>query len=259
VTIREDPIPVEVDAYVPGRVVRVLPEEGVIIETQGALVQGIFGIGGETHGRIRMAVEAPDALLTEDMINETDAESVLVAGSLMTGEALRKANTLGVKGIVAGGVQDKDLRDFLGYEIGVAITGHEEVATTLVVTEGFGKMSMSQRTFELLRDCEGKEAALNGATQIRAGVIRPEIIVPSEKTPSAKTEEASSIFSSGMQPGMTVRVIADPHFGQVGTIASLPVPLQEVQSESSVRIVEVQLEDGRSVVVPRANVEIIET
>jgi hypothetical protein len=61
-----------------------------------------------------------------------------------------------------------------------------------------------------------------------------------------------------MQPGMTVRVIAEPYFGAIGTIVSLPAELQEVESESSVRILEVELEDGRKAVVPRANVEIIE-
>ena len=59
-----------------------------------------------------------------------------------------------------------------------AITGQEEKGITLVVTEGFGDLAMAERTFELLRGCAGMRASVNGATQIRAGVLRPEIIIP---------------------------------------------------------------------------------
>jgi hypothetical protein len=257
VTIREDPVPVEVKAYIPGRIVDVIGNEGVVVETTASFIQGIFGIGGETHGQIRIAVKSPEDSLTADMLDSSDKGKILVGGAMVTGDALKKAMDIGVRGIVSGGVEDRDLRDLLGYEIGVAITGHEESTVTLIITEGFGKMRMSNKTFELLKSCEGMEAAMNGATQIRAGVIRPEVIVPVEKA-SGELRDDSAVLIKGMQPGMMVRVIAEPYFGAIGTILSLPVELQHVESESAVRILEVQLEDGRKVIVPRANVEIIE-
>jgi hypothetical protein len=257
VTIREDPVPVEVKAYIPGRIVDVIGNEGVVVETTASFIQGIFGIGGETHGQIRIAVKSPEDSLTADMLDSSDKGKILVGGAMATGDALKKAMDIGVRGIVSGGVEDRDLRDLLGYEIGVAITGHEESTVTLIITEGFGKMRMSNKTFELLKSCEGMEAAMNGATQIRAGVIRPEVIVPVEKA-SGELRDDSAVLIKGMQPGMMVRVIAEPYFGAIGTILSLPVELQHVESESAVRILEVQLEDGRKVIVPRANVEIIE-
>ena len=258
VTIREDPVPVEVKAYIPGRIVDVIRSDGVVVETTAAFIQGIFGIGGETHGEIRMAVKSPEDSLTADLLESDDKGKVLIGGAMVTGEALKKAVDIGIRGVVSGGVEDRDLRDLLGYEIGVAITGHEESMVTLIITEGFGKMRMSNKTFELLRSCEGMEAALNGATQIRAGVIRPEIIVPRDRVSAGESREDRVTFSKGMQPGMMVRVIAEPFFGAIGNILSLPIELQDVESESAVRILEVQLEDGRKVVVPRANVEIIE-
>jgi len=258
VTIREDPVPIEVKAYIPGRIVGVIQSEGVVVETAAAFIQGIFGIGGETHGQIRMAVKSPENSLTADLLESSDKGKVLIGGAMVTGEALKKAVDIGVRGIVSGGVEDRDLKDLLGYEIGVAITGHEESVVTVVITEGFGKMRISNKTFELLRSCEGMEAALNGATQIRAGVIRPEIIVPRDSVSTGELRDDRASFSKGMQPGMMVRIIAEPFFGAIGTILSLPVELQDVESESAVRILEVQLEDRRKVVIPRANVEIIE-
>ncbi|MFB0543657.1 MAG: hypothetical protein ACETVR_02635, partial [Candidatus Bathyarchaeia archaeon] len=176
-------------------------------------------------------------------------------GSLVTLEALKKAVEVGVSGIVAGGVRHLDLKEFLGRDLGVAITGEEELGLTLIITEGFGKMTMSDRAFNLLRAFDGYMVHINGTTQIRAGVMRPEIIIPHEKAYKDKSTEE---LSAGMVPGTPVRIIREPYFGGIGKVVSLPVELQQVETESLVRVVEVELEDGRRVIVPRANVEIIE-
>jgi len=262
VVIREPPIPVEVKAYIPGTVVNVFPEEGVTIETPAAFVQGILGIGGETEGKLQMVAESPEDALTADLINSDHKGKILISGSLVTGDALHKAVKTGVRGIIVGGINDKDLVDFLGYEIGVAITGHEDVGITLILTEGFGKMRMSKRTFALLKSFEGKQASISGATQIRAGVIRPEIIVPLEGREIKKVKEEEEIPSKGLEPGTRIRVIREPYFGALGHVVSLPVELQKVETESHVRVLEAILETqphgAKPVVIPRANVEIIE-
>ena len=58
--------------------------------------------------------------------------------------------------------------------------------------------------------------------------------------------------------GTLIRIIREPYFGAIGKVLSLPVELQKLEQESSVRVLEAELEDGRTVTVPRANVEIIE-
>jgi len=255
IILRGKPIPVEIDSYIPGKVVDILPREGVVVETNAAFIQGIFGIGGESQGRIRMTVGSPSEELNEDLVRPEDKGAVLVGGSMVTIEALKKAVGIGVSCIVVGGIRHGDLISFTGEEIGVAITGHEEVGITLIITEGFGKMTMSQRTFDLLRSFEGYNASVNGATQIRAGVLRPEIIIPYEK---GKTQESEEELTAGMVPGTPVRIIRQPYFGAIGNVVNLLVELQQVHSESYVRVLDVELEDGRIVMVPRANVEIIE-
>jgi len=147
------------------------------------------------------------------------------------------------------------LIEILGYEIGVAITGHEEIGTTIVITEGFGEMNMSPRTFELLKEFEGYRIAINGATQIRAGVMRPEVIIPhDEVNPDDDDEE----ITGGMTAGTPVRLIREPYFGLLGKVVNLIVDLQTLESGSKVRAVEIQLTTGENVVVPRANVELLE-
>ncbi|MCX6654408.1 MAG: hypothetical protein NTY03_04720, partial [Candidatus Bathyarchaeota archaeon] len=95
----------------------------------------------------------------------------------------------------------------------------------------------------------------SGVTQIRAGVIRPEVIIPHEDLDGEVSEEE---ISGGMKHGTPVRVIREPYFGSIGKIVGLPPELYISETESKVRIAEVEV-DGRVVKVPRANLEIIET
>lgn len=254
VGIRFKPTPVEVKAYIQGKVTAIIPDEGVTVETTGAFIQGIFGIGGERLGEIKLIVQSPDEVVDADRITDDLAGKVIVVGANITGAGIRKAAQVGVKGIVTGGIIDRDLVDFLGYDIGVAITGQEKIDITLIVTEGFGVIRMAGRTFELLKSLEGKWASINGATQIRAGVIRPEIIVPSSDAgaiTSADKEQALDI-------GARIRIIREPNFGMLGTVVSLPPQPVVVESGAKVRILEAHLEGGENVTVPRANVEIIQ-
>jgi len=256
VILRESPIPVEVSAYIDAEVVEVFEKEGVAVEAVSALVQGIFGIGGEAFGEIKRMADSPDSVLTAEEIDHTCGGKVLVGGSLVTAEALNKASQLGARGIVVGGIADRDLKEFLGYDIGVAITGSEQKGITLVITEGFGRMRMAAKTFGLLSQHEGKKASIDGSTQIRAGVIRPEVVIPLEK--GDKVIPKSKESRGGLEVGSPVRVIREPNFGKLGKVVALPPELREIETGAKVRILEVDLEDGERITLPRANVEMLE-
>jgi hypothetical protein len=255
VILREPPIPVEVAAYVDGTVAEVMPEEGVVVRTAGSLVQGIFGIGGETSGTLVVAVNGPDEVLEKERLTADMAGRVVVGGSLVTAEVLEAAVQLGVRAVVVGGFNDQDLRRFLGYDLGVAITGSEEKGITLVVTEGFGRMRMAGRTFELLQESQGLRASVSGATQIRAGVIRPELIIPRSEGPAATSLAAGG---GGIELGSAVRIIREPYFGRLGKVIELPPELRPLETEARVRVLAVEFDDGARATLPRANVEMIE-
>ncbi len=257
VGVRQAPLPIDLTAYLSGTIAETTPGEGVIVQTEGALIQGIFGIGGERVGEIQVVSKSPNSDLTEAEITPALAGKIIIGGANISGAALRKASDVGVTGIVVGGIIDKDLIAFLGYDIGVAITGHENITLTLVITEGFGTIAMARRTFELLKSLEGKSASINGATQIRAGVIRPEVIVP--LPPSVQTTNAETGDEGSLIIGTSIRLIREPYFGKLATVAALPPQLTVVGSGASVRVLEAALDDGTVVTVPRANVEIIET
>jgi len=255
-----EPTPVEISAFVPGTVTTILPNEGAIIETLGAYIQGIFGFGGVNYGELIVLSESPEDTLTAEQIGTKFSGKIIVGGALVEGEALEKAAKVGVKGIVAGGINDKDVIDFLGYEIGVGITGEEEIDLTVVITEGFGNLNMAVKTFDILKKFEGTHVSVIGATQIRAGVLRPEIIIPRSDIDSkdlAEVREDKKHLSEGLKPGTSIKIIREPYFGALGHVVSLPIERQAIQTESKVRVLEAELTDGRRVIVPRANVEVI--
>lgn len=256
VLVREPPVPVQVDAYVEGTVVEVLPGEGVVVETRGAFVQGIFGIGGELFAPL-MIVADPEAVITDTMIDAQCAGKIVCGGALVTLDALRKLQQVGGAGIVVGGGHYHDIGKLLGYQLGVAITGGEDIGLTVILTEGFGRMQMADRTFHLLQSFQGWRASVSGATQIRAGVIRPEVIIPSE--PDDRTETRADVPMQGLVVGSPVRVIREPHFGRLGTVVDLPPQPHTLPTEADVRVLEVQLDSGERVIVPRANVELVES
>jgi hypothetical protein len=256
VILREPPIPVEVQAYIDGTVTEVIPGEGVVVETVGAFIQGIFGIGGEVHGTLELAVDDPSIELTSEQLKPEHQGKVVVGGSRVTRETIDRARSLGVRAIVIGGLDDQDLRAILGYDLGVAITGHEDLGLTVVVTEGFGRMTMAARTFELLSRFRGKQVSVNGATQIRAGVMRPEIVIPLEGGSAGIQAEAEN---QGLTIGSPIRVIRMPNFGRLGEVVDLPSELMPLETEARVRVLRVRFGDGQEVVLPRANVEAIET
>jgi hypothetical protein len=61
-----------------------------------------------------------------------------------------------------------------------------------------------------------------------------------------------------LTPGSPVRIIREPGFGRIGHVKSLPTGVQAIESEATVRVVEVQFPGGEAAIVPRANVEAIE-
>lgn len=256
VLVREKPIPVEMQAYIDGKVVDILPEEGVVVETTAAFIQGIIGIGGESYGQVKIVTPNASDVLEDSLIDESCKDKILIGGSLITEAALKKAISVGAKGVVVGGFNAKDLQNILGYDLGVAITGSEDIGLTLIVTEGFGKIAMAKRTFDLLKSHDGKKASVNGASQIRAGVLRPEVIITLDE---AYKEEKATGENVGLTSGNVIRIIREPNFGMLGEVIDLPPKLEQMESETTVRVLRAKLiETGEVIVLPRANVEIIE-
>lgn len=256
VLLRGNPMPVKMDAYVDGTVVEIHENEGVTIEAHCSLVQGIFGIGGERHGELVLGVVGPEEPLTAQKVEQHGSPGcVLVGGSSLQREALDLAREREVAAIVTGAMDSDIIDTMLHGDLGVGITGQEDVPVTVIITEGFGELLMSEQTFEILESLAGHMASVSGITQIRAGVIRPEVIVSGQgrvDTDSADETETQ------MAVGSMVRLTRAPLFGEIARVAELPPEPTRIETEAEVRVLVARLQDGRKVTVPRANVELIQ-
>ena len=249
--IRAPSRPLHLNAYISGTVVDIDPNRSVVIESIGTFVQGIFGVGGERQGTLNVLQIPCATVLAEEHIPTEARGAVLVGGHSPTIAALHKASRAGAVGLITGSIDDKTLRDYVGYDIGIALTGDESVPMTVIVTEGFGNIAMSERVQETLRYIDGRSVSINGATQVRAGAQRPEII-------GGSSQEAGigATPSTALDVGSRVRIIRVPYFGLSGTVREMPHTLERIETGAEVRVLRATLDDGRVVTVPRANVEL---
>jgi hypothetical protein len=233
-------------AYLPGAVKEVIPRRGAIIEADVELIQGIFGLGPEHIGPLRWLVDDPNSCASEDAFDESHRDAVIVVGRCASAKLLSRARELRVGAVVAGSAQGQSIVELAGREINPAVTVEEQRPPTVVLTEGFGEMAMGDRVFAQLRRLEGLIVSVSGATQIRAGVLRPEIIAPLGRDDVVATE---------LRQAERVRIVRGDHFGRTGALVSCPAQVMEVGSGVRCLVFEVELETGLRVFVPRPNVE----
>ena len=260
VTIVRPAKPTVIEAYLGGVVESVVEDHGAVISCNASYLQGVFGVGFEGYGYLRVPRSSSGEGLTADDLNGELRDQVLVAGGRVTLPAVRKAAAAGARGVVCGGMDHQDLVEYVGQEIGVGITGQEDVPLTIVLTEGFGEMPMAEETFALLRGHEGRLVSLNGSTQVRAGVIRPEVIIPVDAgTPSGPAPMATDELDHALPDlavGVRVRALRKPYFGLWGEVIELPAEPLRFETEAVVRAVRLRLDDGREALIPLANVEL---
>ena len=81
VIISEPPFPIEIDAYISGKVSHVFDKEGIEITAIGTFIQGIIGIGGEKKGKLKF-IENIDVNFDENY-----KDNIIVLDSCLTYES----------------------------------------------------------------------------------------------------------------------------------------------------------------------------
>ena len=258
--IQIPPTKAERIAYCGGRVIGVDDVGAVELETEATLVQGIFGVGGERVGKVHKLSVAVDKVIELTDLPADCSKLIIVGGMSPAIGVLEEAQRRGAVGFVSGSITSSVLRRFVGEEIGVAVTGDEDVTMSLVITEGFGDIPMSQRVFDVLGARHGSLGGINGTTQVRAGAVRPEIVVPFSEEERAKLGPLDAEGGRGLpllEIGRRVRIIRYPLFGELGVVQALPEELTVIETGAALRVTKITLEDGREVVVPRSNIELL--
>jgi len=265
VTISPDPTLHTIQASVRGLVMEVIPGLGVRIETPAAQIYGAFGIGGECSGVLQLLSTDPSEVVQADRLLAKHAYSIVIAGAGITAMALRRAVKEQVRGVIVGGIDEAELRAFLGSSSvaswrplpggwQIAAPSPEQPPLTLVVTEGFGVRPMSPPVYELLAQLDRQEALIEGSTSLRGPMQRPRIVVPlSSRSTDIQLEPPHPV----LRPGATVRLLDNEHLGQVARVRYVSSVPRRLASNVRAPVVEVLLEDGSTLVLPRTAVELL--
>ncbi len=170
VTVQYDIKPISLKSFAKGEVVDIRKGLSVSIKTKGTIIYGMIGFGNENSGEIRIVTKKSDI----DMLNP---ETIVVSFNSIDEDFLRKCAQVDVAGIIAPSINYEEWVNFYGQEMGIAVTGDEDIPFTLMLTEGFGEYTMNDKYSDVIKAEDGKTASISGRTQIRAGVIRPMLII----------------------------------------------------------------------------------
>lgn len=238
----------ETQAFVNGVISQIIPQWGVIIEAQGAVIEAACGFGGEAYGRLRLLVQTPFDTVTETVLDQEEVEqAILVIGRSVTEAFLRQAEARQVRGLIVGGID-------------AALLNLDPPSRVRVVaTEGFGDLAISPPVFTQLTALQGRAVSIRGQTRPLASAIHGRtktdtpLIMATVPQPAPP---APPLLIPSVEVGCQVRVLRGFLLGRVGRIRAMPTKPQATTGGLIAPGAYVTI-DGRDYFMPWANLEIV--
>jgi hypothetical protein len=230
----------QLKAGLPGDVVDLIADRGVMIETTGALIQGVWGNGHVEYGVMSVLAKHPDQVLTPDQLDVSLRGSIVMAAHCEDPEALKTGEELPLRGLILASMSS------------ALVPRARQVRIPIILLEGFGQHPMNPVAFKLLTTNVRREVSLNAELMDRYAGTRPEIVIPLPGTSSLTAPRETDRFA----PDQQVRIVRAPFAGSVGTIVGLKGQVL-LPSGLKAQAAEVRLDDDQKVVIPLANLEIL--
>ncbi|RME06915.1 MAG: hypothetical protein D6803_05295, partial [Anaerolineae bacterium] len=161
-------IPHELRAGMPGTVVSLIPERGVVIETTGALVQGVWGNGGADFGLLHSKLDKPDEQLTVAALDVSLRGAIVLGGYCADAAVFQRAADIPLRGLILTSME------------AALIPAARKLSIPVVVLEGFGFHPLNTIGYNVLAGADGRQVALNAQRFDRFDGSRPEVIIPLE-------------------------------------------------------------------------------
>ena len=239
-TIRPKADIIEVRAGLSGKVAAVVPDRGVVIETQAIQCHGLALFGGEAWGPLRAGTNRREDVV----VVGPEAAGCVVFGGRADTEAIKRAQNLGVRALVVGSVDVDTWR---------VLQGAGLVGLSVMVVEAVGDAPLAGRTYQLLGDAVGGRALVTPAADYGQRPLRPQVVV-SLQSPTMETVEQAT-----PRPvvGARVRICAGARCGHWGRIAALSLNPTRAVGNIICHTADVVLDDGAPVTVSLANLELV--
>jgi hypothetical protein len=233
--------PYELRAGIAGQVVDLIPDRGAVIETTGALIQGVWGNGLIDGGTLSVLARNPDDELAADRMDVSMRGTVIVAGPCVQAEILQAVGQVSLRGLILPSIP-ADL-------IPVA----RKLPFPLILLEGFGRKPFNSAAFQVLSTNDKRDVTVNANPWQRYRGERPEIVISLPATGLVPTPREVEEYS----PGQVVRVHRSSAANALGTLSALRPGQSIFPSGIHAPAAEVHLENGEQVLVPLSNLEVI--
>lgn len=231
----------ELRAGINGTVTQLLPGRGAVIETTGSLIQGVWGNGHTDFGLMQLKLASPDDKLTADQVDMSLRGTIVLGGHCQDAATLQKAADIPLRGLVLASMP------------AALIPVAKESPFPILVLEGFGVIPMNLISYNLLSTHPNREISISAASFNRYTGVRPEVIIPLP----ASRELGLPLVTEDFTAGQKVRITRAPYQAHTGAIETLLTGLTKFPSGLRTQAAVVQLDDGESVNIPLANLEVI--
>lgn len=230
----------------------------VSIKCMSTEVYGILGTGSEKEGFMNV-ISGPGDLVNASQITTAHRGQILVAGSLVMEEAIKKALTCNVSGIICGGL---NMDDYLSMAVSLVPSKRvgTEIGISLIATEGFGLLPIGEDFEEIFGSHNNKFAIVNGNLGM---ILLPsndpdsilgcrKVSLPDNQALGARPE----LGISEIKIGLKVRLIWPPFMGTQGVVKNIDETPTTLDSGISTYMLTIDTKT-RKMRVPYSNVEII--
>lgn len=229
---------IALEARLPGLVTEIKKNQRIVIESNGALIQGTWGNGKVGSGLLVNKCDTRDSALTPANLGLDMRNSILVAGTCTDEATLNQAAQVLIAGLIIGSLPSR------------LIAAAEKQPFPILVTDGFGLMGINEIAYQLLSTNEGRETSISAVPMDARKGIRPEIVI------ALPVEGQSFDEAREYAPGQTVRVNAYPYAGETGIMEKVFTANVLLPSGLRAPAAEVRINQVKKL-IPLVNLEVI--
>jgi hypothetical protein len=223
-----------------GSVVDLIEDRGAVIETNGLLIQGLWGNEQIGFGPLAVDAESIEKELTSASLSITSRGAIISAAYCTQEEVFTLAASLPVGGLILGSM----LPDL--------IPAAMKQNYPIILLEGFGRIGINETAKKLIISSSQREVSINAARWNKLTGVRPEMII------SLPVGGDSYRVEADFAAGQTVRVHTAPYNGRVGWIENIIAGLSLLPNGCRAHCAAIKFQDDEKAVVPLANLDIID-
>lgn len=235
--------PYELKAGLSGVIYDLLPDQGVVVETTGALIQGVWGNGRSDFGLLYVLARSAEEELRPDRLDVSLRGGVVLGGYCEQAEVLTLADELPLRGLILASMSAE------------LVPQANRMRCPLILTEGFGRLPMNETAYRLLSTSQRRETSVLAERYDPIAGTYPEVIIPLPAEADVSDAPAAVEFQIGQQ----VRVVHALHHSKVGQIVDLLPEGVELPNGITAPAALVRFDGDESAMLPLANLEIMVT